>query len=79
MNEWSALNLHLFFVLVSNKGYTERLTYWVLPKVLILKCFTVNQTETLIEVQCLIETLNRNFWVGAVLHSYFESSIFCPK
>jgi hypothetical protein len=28
--------------------------------------FTVNQAETLIEAQSLIEPLNRHFWVGAV-------------
>jgi hypothetical protein len=33
--------------------------------------FTVNQAETLIEAQILIEPLNRHFWVGAVMRSGF--------
>jgi len=35
--------------------------------VAISKHFTVNQAETLIEAQSLIEPLNRHFWVGAVI------------
>jgi hypothetical protein len=38
--------------------------------VAISKHFTVNQAQTLIEAQSLIEPLNRQFWVGAVMHSY---------
>jgi hypothetical protein len=34
--------------------------------VAISKYFTVNQAQTLIEAQSLIEPLNRHFWVGAV-------------
>jgi hypothetical protein len=41
-------------------------TFCSYPKVAISKHFTVNQAQTLIEAQSLIEPLNRHFWVGAV-------------
>jgi hypothetical protein len=43
-----------------------QLTFCSYPKVAISKHFTVNQAQTLIEAQSLIEPLNRHFWVGAV-------------
>ena len=40
----------------------------------ISKHFTVNQAETLIEAQSLIEPLNRHFWVAAVCALHEQSA-----
>jgi hypothetical protein len=48
----------------SQNGFITVCSY---PKVAISKYFTVNQAQTLIEAQSLIQPLNRHFWVGAVM------------
>ena len=50
------------------------LTFCSYPKVVISKGFTVNQAETLIEAQSLIQPLNRHFWVGAVCALHEQST-----
>src|SRR5690606_27686783 len=57
------------------------LTFCSYPKVAISKRFTVNQAQTLIEAQSLIQPLNRHFWVGAVIAScsHFVVNVFSPS
>ena len=43
------------------------LTFCSLAKWRTLKHFAVNQAQTLIDVQSLIEPMSRHFWVGAVI------------
>jgi hypothetical protein len=41
--------------------------------------FTVSKAQTLIEVQSLIEPLNRHFWVGAVEPTSYGRELNIPK
>jgi hypothetical protein len=54
-----------------NKGFFTAWRFRSYPKVAISEHFTVSKAQTMIEVQSLIEPLNRHFWVGAVMRSFF--------
>ena len=55
------------------------LTFWRLAQWRISEHKTVNQAQTLIEAESLIEPLNRHFWVGAVVNYHPPFSSLCFK
>ena len=69
--ELTAVNEYVLATIFNEISYVPAVTFCSYPKVAISEHFTVNQAETLIEAQSLIEPLNRHFWVGAVGRSAF--------